>query len=108
MVPMATYNVSRSGAWTLTSTTADIVNLAQPWDRVEIGNGGTTTLWFRDDGTTAVANADGCDFVEPGVTKIVNVNFRSGWRAANVAPHSLSIVGNANPYRVAGVAGKGF
>lgn len=97
---MATDSVVKSCTNTLSTTVADTVNLLQCWDAVEVTNHDSTNkLYFRQDGTTAVAEADGTTCVLPGETKVVRSLFRND--ATN--KHQLSLVGNGNVYTVEGV-----
>lgn len=91
---MATDSAVQSVTNTLTSTTADTITLTQKWDYIEITNWDTSvTMYFRQDGTTAVADADNTIPVFP--LQSVRVKFGNG---------TISVVGNANKYTVAGLA----
>lgn len=97
---MASDSDVRSVTNTLTSTTADTVTLDQPWPAVEITNhDATNALYVRWDGTTAVAEANGCSVVLPGNTKVVKGEVAEGTRTI-----VLSVVGDGNKYTVEGVA----
>lgn len=85
---------------TLTGTTADTINLTNPWPKVEVTNhDATDLLYFRQDGTTAVAAADGCEVVLPGQKLVVKsqLSYRNG--ACRV---ELSVVGDGGLYTVSG------
>lgn len=106
---MATISKTKAAHATLSTTVADRVNLTQFWDSIEISNQGTVPMYVTWDGTTAaVSAADNTDIVEAGVTKAF-----PGYTPGNGVPgststpcHSLSIVGNANPYGVIGLSGQ--
>lgn len=101
---MATDDDVRSVTNTLSGTTADTVTLLQAWPAIEVTNHHATELiYFRQDGTTAVAAADGATVVLPASTKVVKsvVNRNESTGASTSV---LSIVGNGNVYTIEGVA----
>lgn len=91
---MATHTAIKSVHKTLTSTTADTVNLNNEWTEIEVINrGGSSPLYVRADGTTSVAEADNTDVVLPGEAVLIN----------RVPAAGISVVGNGNAYSVIGV-----
>lgn len=99
---MATHTVTKSVTATLSGTTADTVNLTQPWDTIEISNRGTVPLFVAWNGTTAVSSADNTDIVEAGVTKTFQAPVYREWPDGSANAHVLSVVGNGNVFTVAG------
>ena len=98
---MATDSAVRSVTNTLTGTTADTVTISQLWPAIEVTNhDATTALYVRQDGTTAVAEADGTTTIMPSQSKVL------ASQVTNTAPtvHTISIVGNSNKYTIEGVA----
>ena len=100
---MATDSAVRSLTNTFSTTVADTITLLQPWNSVQITNqDGTNALYFRMDGTTAVAAADGCSVVPPGqsviAATILNQNQSTG-----VTTTVISLVGSGGGYTVEGV-----
>lgn len=94
---MATDSHAKSVHNTLTSTTADTVTITG-YDLVDIINrSATEPLWVRYEGdaspTTAVAAADGTDYVAPG-----------GFLRVDAGQGGISVVGNGNAYSVVGVS----
>jgi hypothetical protein len=93
--PLATYNLPARGGIhkTLTSTTADVINI--PATRVprliEVLNRSTANpIYVRGDSTTAVAAADGTTVVP-----------KESWAVVRVDPgKTLSVVGNGDAYSV--------
>lgn len=91
---MATHTATKSVHETLTTTTADTVNLNDQWTEIEVINrSGTDPLYVRADGITAVAAADDTDVVMPGEAVLMN----------RIPAAGISIVGNGNGYSVIGV-----
>lgn len=91
---MASYAATTSVHKTLTSTTADTVNLNDQWTEIEIINrSGSAPLYVRADGTTSVAEADNTDIVLPGEAVLIN----------RVPAAGISVVGIGNAYSVIGV-----
>lgn len=85
---------------TLSTTVADTINFTNPWPKIEVTNHDAADLiYFRQDGTTAVAAADGCEVVLPGQKLVVKsqLNWRNGSCQVGV-----SIVGDGGLYTVAG------
>lgn len=95
---MATDSAARSVTNALTGTTADTVTLNQPWEAIAVTNhDATDVLYFRQDGTTAVAAANDTTPVLPGMTVI---------RASSVTDSRtcvISVVGDGGTYTVEGV-----
>lgn len=94
---MATETHAKSIHATLTGTTADTVTITG-YDVVDIINrSATEPLWVRYEGdaspTTAVAAADGTDYVAP-----------NGFLRVDAGQGGISIVGNGNAYSVVGVS----
>lgn len=94
---MATETHAKSIHATLTGTTADTVAITG-YDVVDIINRSSSEpLWVRYEGdaspTTAVAAADGTDYVAPG-----------GFLRVDAGQGGISIVGNGNAYSVVGVS----
>lgn len=90
---MATESSAFSVHNTLSGTTADAMTITG-YETVDIVNwSDTTKLWFRSDGTTAVADANGTDVVAPG-----------GFVRHNADGRAISIVGDGNAYSVVGVS----
>jgi hypothetical protein len=91
---MATYAATKSVHKTLTSTTADTVNLNDQWTEIEVINrSGTAALYVRADGTTAVSEANETDVVMPGEAVLLD----------RIPSAGISVVGDANAYSVIGV-----
>lgn len=101
---MATDSAVRSVTNTLSGTTADTVTLTQAWPAIEVTNHDAADLiYFRQDGTTAVAAADNTTLVLPGQTKVVkSVINRSESTGASTSV--ISIVGDGGVYTIEGVA----
>lgn len=101
---MATDSAVRSVTNTLTTTVADTVTLLQAWPAVEVTNhDASDLLYIRQDGTTAVAGADGTTVILPASSKVVkstiNVNTSTG-----ASTTVISIVGDGGVYTIEGVA----
>jgi hypothetical protein len=95
---MATDSATRSVTNTLTTTTADTVTLTQGWEAIAVTNHDAADIvYFRMDGTTAVAEADNTYVVLPGKTVIVPGTPNSSGQ------HVVSVVGDGGKYTVAGV-----
>lgn len=91
---MATHTAVKSVHKTLSSTTADTVNLNNEWTILEVINrSGTASVYVRADGTTAVAAADNTDIVLPGEAVLIN----------RIPSAGISVVGDGNAYSVIGV-----
>lgn len=91
---MATHTAVKSVHKTLSSTTADTVNLNNEWTILEVINrSGTASVYVRADGTTAVAAADNTDIVLPGEAVLIN----------RIPAAGISVVGDGNAYSVIGV-----
>lgn len=88
---MAAQTAIRTQHATLSGTTADSVTLSHTSgsELTVTNHDATTTLYFRQDGTTAVAAADETYHVLPLQTK--TVPFQGG---------VISVVGNGNVYSV--------
>lgn len=100
---MATDSSVKSVTNTLSGTTADAITLTQGWPAMEITNHDSADLLYvRVDGTTAVAQANGCTVILPGQTKVVQSSL-------NVSPSTgatscfVSVVGDGGSYTVEGV-----
>lgn len=95
---MATDSALRSVTNTLTTTVADTITITQAWPAIAVTNHDASDfVYFRQDGTTAVAAADNTTVVLPGTTVI---------RAASVNSSNqivVSIVGDGGAYTVEGV-----
>lgn len=106
---MATNSVVKSYQGTLTTTTEDIVKLTQFWDRIEIENKHASNgMYVRLDGSAAVASAAGTEYIGPGQNKVFGPGgINRGGIVGNTTtpPHYISLIGDANPYSVVGVAG---
>jgi hypothetical protein len=91
---MATVTAIKSAHPTLSTTTADTVNLNDEWTVIEVINrSGTAPIYVRTDGVTAVAAADETDVVMPGEAVLIS----------RVASGGISVVGDSNEYSVVGV-----
>jgi hypothetical protein len=91
---MASYSATKSVHKTLTTTTADTVNLNDQWTEIEVINrSGTDPLYVRGDGVTAVAEANETDVVMAGEAVLMN----------RIPAAGISVVGNGNAYSVIGV-----
>lgn len=95
---MATDSAARAVTNTLTTTVADTITLTQPWEAIAVTNHDSAdTIYFRQDGTTAVAAANDCTVVLAGQTVI---------RASSVTGSNtcvISVVGDGGLYTVEGV-----
>jgi ATP-dependent protease HslVU (ClpYQ) peptidase subunit len=95
---MATDSATRSVTNTLTTTTADTVTLTQGWELIAVTNlDATDVLYFRMDGTTAVAEADNTYAVLAARTVVVPGTPNSSGQ------HVISVVGDGGKYQVAGM-----
>lgn len=95
---MASDGDPRSVTNTLTGTTADTVTIEQAWPALQITNhDASDTLYFRYDGVTAVAAADGAEPVLPGTSVVIAVSPNAAGQ------HVISIVGDGGGYTIAGV-----
>lgn len=95
---MASHSVTRAKTATLSGTTADTITLTQGWPAVAITNHDVSdVVYFRMDGTTAVAAADNATPVLAGssVIRMATIN------ASNQI--TVSIVGDGGTYTVEGV-----
>lgn len=96
---MASESEEKSVTNTLSGTTADTITLTNPWRYIEVTNEDSTNyLYFRMDGTTAVAQANGCFVVAPSKSKVVKtqITYNAGPKVV------ISIVGNGNVYNIEG------
>lgn len=97
---MATDSAVRSVTNTLSTTVADTVTLLQGWPAVQITNHDTiNTVYFRQDGVTAVAAADGASVLLPGQSTVAATIIIPGAAQTSV----VSIVGNGGSYTIEGV-----
>lgn len=108
---MTTYNDTKAVHQTLSTTVADLVQLTQFWDGIEITNSsGTSALTVVFNTATApTAKQAGSETVEAGVTKLFSpvAQKADGVPGSTSLPcHQLGIVGSGNGYSVVGVAGK--
>lgn len=95
---MATDSAARSVTNTLTSTTADTVTITQTYPAIAVTNHDASDfVYFRQDGTTAVAAANECTVVLPGTTVIRAANPNSSGQIV------VSIVGDGGAYTIEGV-----
>lgn len=95
---MATDSAARSVTNTLTGTTADTITLTQGWEAVAVTNhDATDVVYFRTDGTTAVAAANDTIPVLPGTTVIRAVGTNTSGQIV------VSVVGDGGAYTVEGV-----
>lgn len=95
---MATDSAVRSVTNTLTTTVADTITLTQLWPAIEVTNrDDTNVLWVRQDGVTAVANADNATPIAVSSSKVLS----SSPTAAGT--HVISVVGSGGAYTVEGV-----
>lgn len=104
---MTTYNHVKAIHQTLAGTTADRVDLLQPWDGVEVTNvSGTTPLTVVFSFTAPTPGQAGSEIVLPGDSKLFNpVPIRGIFipGSTNFVCHAVGIVGNGNAYSVVGV-----
>lgn len=95
---MATDSVVRSCTNTLSGSTADTVTLTQAWQAIEVTNQHASEwIYLRQDGTTAVAEADNTTPVAPATSKTMTTIVTSSNTVV------VSIVGNGNKYTIEGV-----
>lgn len=95
---MATDSAVRSVTNTLTTTTADTVTLTQPWPAIAVTNYDTADIvYFRQDGTTAVAAANNTTVVMPGTTVTAAASVTGSGTVV------VSIVGDGGTYTIEGV-----
>lgn len=95
---MATDTAATSVTNTLSGTTADTITLTNGWDAIEVTNHDATNwIYLRQDGTTAVAEADNTTPVPPSTSKVLAAAKNS------VNDNVISIVGNGNKYTIEGV-----
>lgn len=110
---MATISDTRSVNATLTTTTADLVQLTQFWDTIEISNlDETNDLYLTlNSATVPVAGAEGCYVVPAGTAKVFGPGGIHNWDGvpgstteATVC-HRVRIVGNGGSYSIEGHPG---
>lgn len=95
---MATDSAVRSVTNTLSGTTADTVTLTQAWPAIEVTNyDSTNSVGVRQDGTTAVANADNVTMIPPATSKVISASVSGSGTVV------VSIVGNGGSYTIEGV-----
>lgn len=95
---MATDSAVRSVTNTLSTTVADTVTLTQAWPAISVTNhDATDLLYFRQDGVTAVAAADGTTVVLPASSVIASGSITT------LGTHVISIVGDGGVYTIEGV-----
>lgn len=95
---MATDSAVRSVSNTLTTTVADTITLTQGWPAIEVTNGDDTNiLWVRQDGVTAVANADNATPIAVSSSKILKSS------PTSAGTHVISVVGSGGAYTIEGV-----
>ena len=111
---MAAGNALRSYHSTTAGSGAEEVLLTQFWDTIEIQNkDDTSTLYFRMDGTTAVASAAGTFPIPPGGAKVMGPGGIAqptgipGSTTAATACHRISLITGASgdPYGIEGQPG---
>ena len=107
---MATISDVRAVNATLTATTADVVQITQFWDALDIGNfDADTPLYISFDGSTPVAGAEGLQVIPGGESRrfrtIANADGVPGSTTAATVCHRVGVVGDGGAYSVAGVAG---
>jgi hypothetical protein len=95
---MATDSAVRSCTNTLSGTTADTITLTQAWPSIDVTNHDSADIiYFRQDGVTAVAAADGCSVLLPGQSKVAAASITSSGTIV------ISIVGDGGAYTIEGV-----
>jgi hypothetical protein len=95
---MATDSAVRSVTNTLTTTLADTVTITQAWPSVDITNHSSSAiLYFRVDGSTAVAAADNNGVILSGQSKVVALPINSSGQGV------VSVIGSGNIYTIEGV-----
>lgn len=95
---MATDSAVRSVTNTLTTTVADTITLTQAWRAIEVTNhDASDLLYLRQDGTTAVASADGTSVVLPASSKVLAASVNGSGQIV------VSIVGDGGTYTIEGV-----
>jgi hypothetical protein len=108
---MATIADLRSVNATLSGTTADVVQLTQWWDVIEITNLDTTTpLYVRFDDTVPVAGQEGAFIVPPSAAKVFGpgdgIARGNGVPGSTATPcHVVRVVGSGGSYGAEGHAG---
>lgn len=96
---MATDSAIRSVTNTLSGTTADTITLTQAWPAIEVTNQDASIwIYLRQDGTTAVSEADNTTPIPPGSSKVLDSSVTS------LNTIVISIVGNGNKYTIEGVS----
>ena len=100
---MATDSAVRSVTNTLSTTVADTVTLLQAWNAVQVTNlDGTNAVYFRQDGVTAVAGADGASVVPPGSSVVAATTLNQN-QSTGATTTVISIVGSGGAYTIEGV-----
>lgn len=95
---MATDSDPRSVTNTFSGTTADTVTLTQAWPAIQITNHDTADLiYFRQDGVTAVAAANGTAVVLPGQSTVASASVNGSGQIV------VSLVGDGGVYTLEGV-----
>lgn len=96
---MATDSAARSVTNTLSGTSEDVVTLTQRWPAIEVTNhDASIPLYIRQDGTTAVSEADNTTVIPAGLTKVIKAEPTAGTDTI-----VISIVGDGNKYTIEGV-----
>ena len=95
---MATDSAARSVTNTLTTTVADTITITQGWEAIAVTNhDATDVIYFRMDGTTAVAAANDTTPVLAATTVIRAASTNASGQIV------VSIVGDGGTYTVEGV-----
>ena len=109
---MASANDPRAITASLGTTTADIVILTQPWDRIEVTNThATVPVYVVFNTTTAPTSAAAGTQIVPALSnRVFPAKMQAGGipgnTTASTACHVVGIVGNANTYSITGLAGQ--
>lgn len=94
---MADRSDARSVSATLVGVAADKVTMLQAWPSIVVTNASTTqSLWVRQDGITAVAEAAGATRVLPSSARVLPSDIDNNQVV-------ISVVGDGNPYTVEGL-----
>jgi hypothetical protein len=109
---MATISDLRSVHATLSTTVADVVQITQFWDTIEIANlDESNDLYVTFDGSTPVAGTEGQYVVPAGSAKVFgppgisNPAGVPGSTTAATVCHRVGVVGSGGSYSVEGHAG---
>lgn len=96
---MTAYNALKSVHKTFGGVVVDVITLNQLWPAIEVENEDMTNdLFFTQDATDPVADANNTTRVAPGSTKVVKA-----YPLVGTSTHEIRVLGNGGAYHVEGV-----